>query len=76
MKSDFNQETGEGLFSFSKAEVFEALSVWCQQKGINLKDKQIKFFDCSGDPHFVLELGFDTKKQGVKNATSTQKPAP
>ena len=74
MKSDFNQQTGEGLYTFEKNDVFQALSMWCQKKGINLKDRDIVAFDCSGDPHFVVELAFKDNSKGVKNATSTQKP--
>ena len=73
MNSQFNQQTSEGLYSFSKAEVFEALTMWCAKKGIDLKDKNILAFDCSGDPHFVVELAFKDVTKGVKNATSTQK---
>lgn len=74
MQSKFDKETSEGMYSFSKAEVFEALSIWCAKMGINLKDKQIVSFDSSGYPHFVLELVF--KGKGVSNAASTQKPSP
>jgi hypothetical protein len=41
-----------------------------------LKDRNITAFDCSGDPHFVVELAFKDNNKGVKNATSTQKPTP
>jgi len=63
MNSNFNKETGEGLYSFSRNEVFEALTMWCSKKGINLKDRDIVAFDCSGDPHFVVELAFKQKKK-------------
>ena len=46
--------------------------MWCAKRGINLKDKNVLAFDCSGDPHFVVELVFNGK--GVNNAASTQKP--
>ena len=74
MNSSFNQQTSEGLYSFSKAEVFEALAMWCSKKGIDLKDRDIVAFDCSGDPHFVVELAFKDNSKGVKNALATQKP--
>jgi hypothetical protein len=62
VRSDFNKETGEGYYAFDRSDVFEALSLWCANKGINLKDRQIVSFDCSGDPHFTVELEFVTKK--------------
>ena len=71
MESRFDQKTSEGMYSFSKAEVFEALTMWCAKRGIDLKDKNILAFDCSGNPHFVVELVFNGK--GVNNAASTQK---
>ena len=74
MKSNFNKETGEGIYSFYRNEVFEALTMWCSKKGINLKDRNIVAFDCSGDPQFVVELVFKDSNKGVKNATPTQKP--
>lgn len=63
MKSNFNKQTSDGLYTFSKNEVFEALAMWCAKKGINLKDKNIISFDCSGDPHFVVELAFNDKNK-------------
>ena len=63
MKSHFDKETSEGMYSFSKDDVFEALSMWCAKKGIILKGKNILAFDCSGDPHFVVELVFNDKNK-------------
>lgn len=71
MKSDFDKEKSIGLYTFDKQDVFEALSFWCAKKGINLQDKQILSFDCSGDPYFVVELEFISKKQGEAVATPT-----
>lgn len=73
MESKFDKQTSEGMYSFSKNDVFEALNMWCAKKGINLKDKNILAFDCSGDSHFVIELVFNGKE--VNNAASTQKPS-
>jgi hypothetical protein len=61
MKSHFNKETSIGIYAWEPHEVFEALSAWCSLKGINLKDKQKIAFDCSGDPHFVVEFEFNGK---------------
>jgi hypothetical protein len=61
MKSNFSKETSEGVYSWTSEEVFEALSMWCSVRGINLKDKQRIAFDCSGDPSFVVELVFNGK---------------
>ena len=63
MNSKFDQKTSEGFYTFDKNDVFEALSLWCQKKGISLKDREIVAFDCSGDPHFVVELVFKQKKK-------------
>jgi len=62
MESKFNQKTSDGLYSFSKSEVFEALTMWCAKKGIDLKDKNIISFDAIGGTHFVVELAFNNKK--------------
>mgnify|MGYP006269931879 CR=1 FL=1 len=75
MNCNFNKETSEGLYSFSKNDVLEALTMWCAKKGILLKDRNITAFDCSGNPHFVVELAFKDVTKGVKDATSTQKPS-
>ena len=63
MKSKFNQQTSEGIYTFTKAEVFEALAVWCEQKGIHLKDKQIVSFQPISDAPFFIELEFNGKKE-------------
>lgn len=59
MKSQFDKATSEGLYSFDKNDVFQALSMWCAQKGIVLSDKHVLSFDCSGDPNFVVEMTFN-----------------
>ena len=74
MESNFNKQTSDGLYSWNKAEVFEALTMWCAKKGINLKDKKIISFDATGGTHFVVELAFNGKE--VNNATPAQKPTP
>ena len=71
MNSKFNKETSEGLYTFSGDEVFEALKVWCDKKGITLDKKSVKSFrtvhnDTDG---FIVELSFNHRS---KNATSTQ----
>jgi len=47
MNSNFNKQTSEGLYTFSDSEVFEALTMWCDKKGITLDKNSIKTFDCS-----------------------------
>lgn len=65
MRSQFDKETSEGFYTFDSQEVFEALAMWVKNKGILLKDKQVSYFGCSGDPHFVVEMAFnDRKKEG------------
>jgi hypothetical protein len=71
MECKFNKETSDGLYSFGKSEIFEALTMWCAKKGINLKDKNIISFDATGGTHFVVELCFKGKE--VNNATPAQK---
>ena len=63
MKSDFDQKTSEGLYTFNEDEVFEALKMWCFQKGITLDENSVKFFDCShiGSDWSVF-LGFNHKQ--------------
>jgi hypothetical protein len=63
MKTDFDQKTSEGIYSWTSQEVFEALSMWCQVRGISLKDKNKVAFDCSGDPHFVVQFVFNGKNK-------------
>jgi hypothetical protein len=74
MESNFNKQTSDGLYTFTKSEVFEALTMWCAKKGINLKDKNITSFDCIGGSQFTVELAFNGKE--INNAASTQKPTP
>jgi len=62
MECKFNKETSDGLYTFNGSEVFEALTMWCAKKGINLKDKNIISFDAIGGTHFVVELAFNNKK--------------
>jgi hypothetical protein len=71
MESKFDQKTSDGLYSFSKSEVFEALTMWCAKKGIDLKDKNIISFDATGGTHFVVELAFNGKE--VNNGTPKKK---
>jgi hypothetical protein len=47
MNSNFDQKTSEGFYTFSGDEVFEALKMWCFQKGIVLDKNSMKSFDCS-----------------------------
>lgn len=47
MNSKFDKETSEGLYTFNQDEVFEALKMWCFQKGIVLDKNSTKSFDCS-----------------------------
>ena len=47
MNSDFDQKTSEGLYTFNQDEIFEALKMWCFQKGITLDKNSVKSFDCS-----------------------------
>ena len=63
MKSDFNKETSDGLYTFNQDEVFEALEMWCFQKGITLDKKSVKSFDCShiGNGWSVF-LGFNHRQ--------------
>lgn len=63
MECKFIKETSDGLYSFSKSEVFEALTMWCAKKGIDLKDKNIISFDCIGGSQFTVELFFNGKEQ-------------
>lgn len=63
MKSNFDKTTSEGYYSFDKNDVFEALAMWCAKKGISLKDRHTTHFGCSGDPHFVVEMFFNDRKQ-------------
>jgi hypothetical protein len=72
MLSNFNKETGEGLYTFNGNEVFEALALWCSKKGITL-NKTVKSFRTVHNEveGFVVELEFVTKKQGETNAAST-----
>jgi hypothetical protein len=62
MNSDFDQKTSEGLYTFNQDEVFEALKIWCLQKGITLDKNSVKSFDCShiGNGWSVF-LGFNHK---------------
>jgi len=69
MNSKFDKNTSEGLYTFNQDEVFEALKMWCYQKGIVLDKNSVKFMDCSGKPDFVVEIGFNHRS---KNAASTQ----
>jgi hypothetical protein len=63
MESKFNKQTSDGLYTFNGSEVFEALTMWCAKKGINLKDKNILAFDCIGGEHFTVELAFNDKNK-------------
>lgn len=70
MNSKFNKETSEGLYTFSGDEVFEALAIWCDKKGITLDKSSVKSFrtvhnDTDG---FVVEMSFNHRS---KNAPST-----
>lgn len=72
MNSRFDKETSEGLYTFSGDEVFEALKVWSDKKGITLDKASVKSFrtihnDTDG---FVVEMSFNHRS---KDATSTQK---
>ena len=69
MNSSFNKETSKGVYTFSKNDVFEALTMWCSKKGIDLNDKNILAFDSSGNPDFVIEFVFNGKEN--KDAAST-----
>jgi hypothetical protein len=71
MNSKFNKETSEGLYIFSEDEVFEALKVWCDKKGITLEKKSIKSLRTvhKDTDSFVIELSYNHRS---KNATSTQ----
>lgn len=64
MNSKFNKETSEGLYTFSQDEVFEALTIWCDKKGITLEKNSVKSFDCARDINgFIVELFFNHKKE-------------
>lgn len=63
MKSDFDQKTSEGLYTFNQDEVFEALKMWCFQKGITLDKNSVKSFDCSHiENGWSVFLGFNHKQ--------------
>lgn len=61
MNSRFDQKTSEGFYTFDQDDIFEALKMWCRPKGIILDKDSIKFFDCSGKPDFIIEIGFNHK---------------
>lgn len=69
MNSKFNKETSEGLYTFNQDEIFEALTMWCDKKGITLDKDSVRSFDCShiGNGWSVF-LSFNHRS---KNATST-----
>lgn len=67
MQSVFNKETGEGYYSFNQDEVFEALTLWCSKKGINLNKNVIHHYDASPtvdqDKYgFIVHFGFNNTK--------------
>ena len=66
MQSKFDKQTSEGLYTFSGDEVFEALTMWCDKKGITLDKNSVKSFDCShiGSGWSVF-LGFNHKERKV-----------
>jgi hypothetical protein len=47
MDSKYDNNTFEGLYTFSSDEVFEALKMWCFQRSIALDKNSMKSFDCS-----------------------------
>lgn len=71
MNSRFDKETSEGWYTFNQDEVFEALKMWCQPKGIILDKSSVKAFDASltgdlkedgsVDRGFIVELVFNHK---------------
>lgn len=68
MNSKFDKETSEGLYTFNQDEVFEALKMWCFQKGIVLDKNSVKSFraihnDVNG---FVIEMLFNHNKTSKK----------
>lgn len=65
MNSKFDQKTSEGFYTFSGDEVFEALKVWCDKKGITIEKKSVKSFrtvhnDTDG---FIVEMSFNHKER-------------
>lgn len=63
MKSDFNKETSNGLYTFEQDEVFEALSMWCFKRGIVLDKNSVKSFTSTQNEAegFVVEIDFNHK---------------
>jgi hypothetical protein len=67
MNSNFDKNTSEGLYTFNQDEVFEALKIWCFQKGIVLDKNSVKSFrsihnDTDG---FIVEMSFNHKERKV-----------
>jgi len=69
MNSNFDKQTSEGLYTFSQDEVFEALKMWCFQKGIMLDKNSVTFFDVAltgelkedglVERGFIIEIAFN-----------------
>lgn len=68
MNSNFDQKTSEGLYTFSGDEVFEALKMWCFQKGIVLDKNSMKSFRTihNNTDGFVVEMSFNHNKTPKK----------
>ena len=65
MQSKFDKQTSEGLYTFSGDEIFEALTMWCNKKGITLDKNSVKSFRSIHNEveGFVVELAFNRKEQ-------------
>ena len=64
MNSNFNKETSEGIYTFNQDEVFEALTMWCDKKGITLDKNSVKAFaSAQTDSGFVIEIVFNHKER-------------
>lgn len=56
MKSSFDKQTSEGLYTFEQDDIFDALTMWCAQKGIVLDKTSVKHYY---DSIPVIELAFN-----------------
>lgn len=72
MRSQFDKQTSEGLYIFDQEEVFEALAMWCERKGIFLDRSAVHHYDCTptveieGDVQskgFIVDIGFNNTKR-------------
>lgn len=73
MKSSFDKQTSEGLYTFDQDDIFEALTMWCAQKGIVLDKTSVKHYDSTATVEiengkqtgFIVEIAFNHLQRKV-----------